>query len=290
MKTKKKRGGGGFNTVTSCISTTMVLILLGIVVFFVTMADNLGRSLRENFTVEVLLDDSISAHELKKLEDDLRHQPYVRTVSYTSKAEATREQAEALDADPMEFLGYSPIPASFELSLNADYANKDSLDRYTPALKERKYVTDVIYPQDLMQSVNANIQRISLVLLVVAALLAIVSFSLINNTIRLNVYSRRFTIQSMKLVGARWGYIRRPFMAQAFWIGLVASILASSLLFGGIYSMEQWDSDISTLVSPLVWVSTIGSVFVCGIFLTMLCAYFSVNHHLRMTQNEAFRR
>lgn len=288
MAKKKRRGSGSFNTITACISTALVLILLGTVVFFVTMADNLGRTLRENFTVEVLLDDSISNREAVALQRTLREQPYVRRVSYTSKERATREQAEALDTDPSEFLGYSPIPASFELHLKAEYADKDSLARYTPALKAHRYVTDVVYPQDLMDVVNDNIRRVSIVLLAIAVLLAFVSFALINNTMRFSVYARRFTIHSMKLVGAKWSFIRRPFMARAFWIGLVASLVADGLLFSGMQALIEWDADICRLITPFVMAVTLGSVLACGLLLTLSCAFFSVNRHLRMSGNDVY--
>lgn len=289
MAKKVKRGSGNFNTVTACISTALVLILLGTIVFFVAVADTLGRTLRENFTVEVLLDDSIPNREAVALQRTLRTQPYVRSVSYISKERATREQAEVLGADPSEFLGYSPIPASFELHLKAEYADNDSLARYAPALKAHKYVTDVIYPQDLMDVVNDNIRRVSLVLLGIAILLAFVSFALISNTMRLSIYARRFTIHSMKLVGAKWSFIRRPFMIRAFWIGLIASLVADSLLFSGMQALLEWDAGLDRQVTPFVMAVTLGSVLACGLLLTLLCAYFSVNRHLRMSGNDVYR-
>ncbi len=288
MANKKRRNSGSFNSVTSCISTTLVLILFGTVVFFVTMADNLSRSLRENFTVQVLLNDSISNKETVKLQDELRKEPYVRLVTYISKEKATREQAEILETDPEEFLGNSPIPASFELHLKAEYANNDSLELYTPALKARKYITEVIYPQDLMDAVNDNIRRVSIVLLAIAVLLTFVSFALINNTMRLSVYARRFTIHTMKLVGAKWGFIRRPFMLQAFWIGFISASLAGGLLFGAMKYLIDWDAALGLLITPSVMLITLVSVFGCGLCLTMVCAFFSVNRFLRMKGNEIF--
>ncbi len=288
MKRKKRRGGGSFNTITSCISTTLVLILFGTVVFFVTMADNLSRSLRENFTVQVLLSDSTTNAEAYRLQGILRNQPYTRLVSYTSKEKATREQAEVLDTDPEEFLGYSPIPASFELHLKAEYANNDSLAKYTPELKKETRITDVIYPQDLMDTVNENIRRVSIVLLAVAVLLGFVSFALINNTMRMSVYARRFSIHTMKLVGAKWSFIRRPFMKRAFWIGFFSVLMADGVLFGGICSILEWDADTSSVITPLVVWTTLGSVAVCGLLLTMACAFFSVNRHLRMSGNKVY--
>ncbi len=288
MKRKKRRSGGGFNAITSCISTTMVLILFGTVVFFVTMADNLSRSLRENFSVQVLLSDSTTNAEAYRLQGILRTQPYTRLVSYTSKEKATREQAELLDTDPEEFLGYSPIPASFEVHLKAEYANNDSLTKYTPELKKEARITDVIYPQDLMDTVNENIRRVSIVLLAVALLLGFVSFALINNTMRMSVYARRFSIHTMKQVGAKWSFIRRPFMARAFWIGFFSVLMADGVLLGGIYSVLQWEPNASGVITPLVLSITLGSVAVFGLFLTMACAFFSVNRHLRMSGNKVY--
>lgn len=285
---KKKRSSGSFNTITSCISTTLVLLLLGTVVFFVCVADGLSRSVRENFTVQVLLDDSIPNRDGLALQTYLRAQPYVRLVDYISKDRATREQAEALGTDPSEFLGYSPIPASFELHLKAEYANPDSLNKYMPSVKTNKYVTDVVYPADLMEAVNDNIRRVSMVLLAVAVLLAFVSFALINNTMRLSVYARRFTIHSMKLVGAKWSFIRRPFMRRAFWIGFVSALLADGLLYFGMRVMLEWDANIGLLITPLVILITLGSVLAVGLLLTLLCAFFSVNRHLNMSGSDVY--
>ena len=285
---KKKRSSGGFNTLTSCISTTLVLLLLGTVVLFVCVADGLSRSVRENFTVQVLLDDSIPNRDGLALQTELRQQPYVRLVDYISKERATHEQAEALGTDPAEFLGYSPIPASFELHLKADYAHPDSLNKFMPSVKKNKYVTDVVYPADLMEAVNDNIRRVSMVLLAVAVLLAFVSFALINNTMRLSVYARRFTIHSMKLVGAKWSFIRRPFMRRAFWIGFVSALLADGLLYAGMHFMLEWDANIGLLITPLVMLITLGCVMAVGLLLTLLCAFFSVNKHLRMSGSDVF--
>lgn len=265
----------------------MVLVLVGMVVFFATMADNLSRTLRENFTVEVLIDDSTSNAQARELQTYLRRQPYTRTTHYISKEKATRIQAEAQGIDPEEFLGYSPIPASFEVYLQADYANGDSLGRFMPALRKQPQVTDVVYPEDLMDNVNRNIGKASLVLLAVALLLGFVSLSLINNTMRMSVARRRHSIQTMKLVGARWSFIRRPFMKQAFWIGLWAVLLADGLLYAGIAALLRWDAGIASLITPLVVGVTLGVVAVVGLALTLITAFFSVNKHLYMSREEA---
>lgn len=288
MRKRKKSPSGLLNFFTTCISTTMVLILVGTVVFFGTVADRLGRTLRENFTVEILLNDSISQPQTAALQKKLKSAPYTRVVNYISKEKATRLQAEALGTDPNEFLGYSPIPASFELHLKAEYANTDSLNLFMQPLKKEVMVSDVVYPEDLMDNVNENIQKVSLVLLIVAALLAFVSISLINNTMRLSVAQRKHSIQTMKLVGARWSFIRRPFLWQAFGIGFTAALLAGGVLFGGMAAIVRWDAEMAQLITPMVMIITLGSVLVFGILLTLVCAFFSVNKHLGMSREEAY--
>ena len=264
----------------------MVLVLLGTVVFFVSVADNLGRTMKENFSVQVLLSDSINTRETRDMEKFLRAQVPVRSCSYTSKEKATQEQAEVLGSDPEEFLGNSPYPASFELLLKADYANNDSLRRYMPAVRERKYVTDVIYPQDLMDAVNKNLKTASFVLLGIALLLGIVSLTLINNTMRFSAYAHRYNIYTMKLIGARWGFIRRPYLWQAFWIGFVASALADGLLVAAMQALLTWDEGIRALLTPEALTLTLGIVPLVGISLTVLCAFFSINRFLRLRGNK----
>lgn len=282
----KRRKAGGFNTLTACISTTMVLILLGTVVFFVSVADNLGRTMKENFSVQVLLSDSISHHETYEMQQFLRRQLPVRQVGYTSKEKATREQAEVLGSSPEEFLGNSPYPASFELHLKAEYANNDSLKKYMPAVRQRAFVTDVIYPQDLMDAVNRNMHTVSLVLLCIAVLLTFVSFALINNTMRFSAYANRYSIHTMKLIGAKWSFIRRPYLLQALWIGLVSALLADAVLGGSMQALVELDADILSLLTPDVLIYTLGTPFVVGVALTQLCALFSVNRFLRLRGNK----
>lgn len=290
-RSKNPRCGGLFGTITSCISTTMVLVLLGAVVAGVAMAANFGRAVRENFTVEVLLDDSISARDLAALRGHLAAQPYAAQVNYISKEQGTREMMADLGGSPDEFVGSSPIPAELEIFLRADYANRDSLARYMPALQRRAFVKEVVYPLDLMDTMNASISAVSAVLLAVAALLAVVSVALINNTVRMDVYARRLSIQTMKLVGAKWSFIRRPFMCRALWTGLASAIVAGGVLAAGLQVLERYNGNSDfRVVTPALLLLTLGVVLVAGLMLTLLCTFFSVNRHLRMTQEQARRK
>ncbi len=288
-KKHKSRSNLRLNVATSCISTTLVLVLIGIVVFFVSVAANFSLHLRENFTVTLMLDDDISNIEAYNLQTRLRSMPCAAHVAYISKEKAQKTQREALGCDPAEFNGTNPMPAAFEVRLKAEYANGDSLSKVMPALKAEHYVIDVDYPDKLMDSINENIRNVSTVLLVVAVLLMFVSFVLINNTMRLSVYSRRFEIRTMQLVGARSSFIRRPFMRRAFWVGFIAAALACALLAAGIKALLEFDPSLREDVDWQVWAMTLGSVMGCGIVLILLCAYVSVNKYLRMRAGDLYR-
>ncbi|MBP3259892.1 MAG: permease-like cell division protein FtsX [Prevotella sp.] len=288
-KQKGSRSRRGMQAVTLCISTTMVLILLGLVVFFVLSAHNLSAHMKENLVVTVMLNDSVTVNEAKMLCRDLYHRPYSHNIDYISKEHALREQVKEMGSDPSEFLGFNPFSSTLEVQLKADYANRDSLRWIAKEIKKDARVTDLSYMEDLMDRVNVNLSRISIVLLVLAALLTFVSFSLISNTVRLSVYARRFVIHTMKLVGASWGFIRRPFLKQAVGIGVVAAIFAIIVLGAGAYGLYITQPGIEDVVTWQVMAITAISVLIFGIVITALCAWLAVNKFLRMRAGELYK-
>ncbi len=288
-KKKRPRSRRGMQAVTLCISTTMVLILLGLVVFFVLSAHNLSAHMKENLTVTVMLKDSVTVNDAKLFCRSLYHRPYSRNIDYISQEEAQREQVKELGSDPTEFLGFNPFPATLEIQLKADYANRDSLKWITKEIKKDNRVSDIAYMEDLMNRVNANLSRVSIILLVLAVLLTFVSFSLISNTVRLSVYARRFVIHTMKLVGASWSFIRRPFLKQAVGVGIIAAILANGVLGAGVYGLYLTQPGVSDIVTWEVLAVTAASVLLFGIVITMLCAWLAVNKFLRMKAGELYK-
>ena len=291
MKRRKKYAGNrrGVQLVTLCISTAMVLVLLGLVVFSVQTSRNLSQWVKENLTVTVMLSDDVSVNGAKMLCRDLYHRPYSRNIDYISKEQALKEQTEAMGSDPSEFLGVNPFPATLELQLKSDYANRDSLKWIAKELQKNPKITDVAYQVDLMDSVNRNLTKLNLLLLGLAVLLTFVSFSLINNTVRLSVYSRRFLIHTMKLVGASWGFIRRPFMYQALLIGVIAAIMAIAVLGGLFYGLYYYEPNIVAVISWRELAITAGAVLLFGIIITAACSYISVNRFLRMSAGELYK-
>lgn len=275
--------------VTLCISTALVLILLGMVALSVLTAHNLSNYVKENLTVTLMLTEDLSTQEAKPVCAELRKLPYVGSLTFISKEQALEEQTEAMGSDPSEFLGGNPFVGSIELQLRAVYANSDSLQWISKQLKSNKYVTEVTYPQDLMDSVNRNMQKVNLVLLVLAALLTFVSFTLINNSIRLSVYARRFSIRTMKLVGASWAFIRRPFLGRAVLSGIIAAIVAIAALGGGVYALYSYEPGVMVVITWQVMAITAATVTVFGVLITWLCSWFSVNRFLRMKAGDLYR-
>jgi cell division transport system permease protein len=288
-KRKKARSRRGLQVVTLCISTTMVLILLGMVVFFVLSARNLSAHMKENLTVTVMLKDSVSVNDAHLFCRDIYHRPYAHEIDYISKEQAQREQIKELGTDPSEFLGFNPFSASLEIQLKSDYANRDSLKWIVKEIKKDARVSDIAYMEDLVDQVNYNLSRISIILLVLAVLLTFVSFALISNTVRLSVYARRFIIHTMKLVGASWSFIRRPFIRSAVTVGLIAAILANIVLGVCFYGLYLTQPGILNLVQWEELAITGGSVFLFGILITALCAWLAVNKFLKMTAGELYK-
>jgi cell division transport system permease protein len=291
MKKRKKDAGNrrGVQLVTLCISTAMVLVLLGLVVFSVQTSRNLSQWVKENLTVTVMLSDDVSVNGAKLLCRDLYHRPYSRNIDYISKEQALKEQSEAMGSDPSEFLGVNLFPATLELQLHSDYANRDSLKWIARELQKNPKITDVAYQVDLMDSVNRNLTKVNLVLLALAVLLTFVSFSLINNTVRLSVYSRRFIIHTMKLVGASWGFIRKPFMKQALLVGVIAALIAIAVLGGCVYALYYYEPNIISIITWRELTITGVAVLLFGIIITAACSYISVNKFLRMSAGELYK-
>lgn len=288
-KRKRTRSRRSMQAVTLCISTTMVLILLGMVVFSVLLARNLSNHMKENLTVTVMLKDYVTAKQVNSLYRDLRHRPYAHRIDYISKEQAQKEQIKELGSDPSEFLGFNPFSATLEIQLRSDYANRDSLKWIVKEIQKDTRVSDIAYMEDLVDQVNYNLSRISIILFVLAILLTFVSFSLISNTVRLSIYARRFIIHTMKLVGASWGFIRRPFLKNAVGVGLIAAFLANIVLGACFYGLYLTQPGILTIVNWEELVITACAVFLFGILITFLCAWLAVNKFLKMTAGELYQ-
>lgn len=285
---KRRKSLSSTQIITTTISTTLVLVLLGIIVLFVLTARNLSNYVKENINVSVLISDEMDSLRIQKLESTLRKAPYTKSVEYISKERALQEEIEAQGIDPTEFLGMNPYTASFEVKINADYANPDSLGVAVKQLRGNSDIVDVVYSKDLIKSVNDNIRKVSIVLLIIAALFTYISFALINNTVRLNIFSNRFTINTMKLVGASWAFIRRPFLAKTFVLAIVSAVLADALIIGGLFWLRNFEPQITAVVNLEVVLVVSAAVFLFGILITFFCTFLSLNKYLKMSSNALY--
>ncbi len=286
---QRTRNHHGLQVVTLCISTAMVLVLLGLVVCSTLLARNLSTYVKENFVVQIMLDQDMTSPEAQQICNKLKVRPYVNSLHYVSKEEALREGTKELGTNPSEFAGVNPFLSSIEITVKGNYANDDSLRWISRELKTYPKVSEIDYQKDLINEVNQNIAKISVILLVIAVLLTFVSFSLISNTVRLGIYSRRFSIHTMKLVGASWGFIRRPFITDAILIGLVAAVLSCAVLGCGVYALYRYEPGILTIMTWREMAITGAVVFLFGIIITAICASISVNKFLKMKAGELYK-
>ena len=275
-------------TLSVYVSTTLVLILLGTMGLLMVAASSLSTNVRKNIAVSVIMDNSVEGKDIEKYLQRLLKRSYVESGKYISKEQVLQEEAAALGADPVEFLGYNPYEASIELSMKAEYANNDSLARIEKLLLADKGVSKVIYQKELIGAINSNISKIGTALSVLLALLTIISWSLIGNMVRMSIYSKRFLLHTMKLVGATWGFIRRPFLLHNLKIGVLSGIFANTFLGGALYLIAQQEPALSTILAPGSTATVAAAVFLFGITITVLCAYISVNKFLSMRGNDLY--
>ena len=274
--------------VTSTISTSLLLILLGLVVLLSLTARVVADSVRENLTVTIVLDDDVKTADAEQVQCTLNEKCYVSSIDYISREQALQEQIENMGIDPTDFLGANPFSISMEVKVKPEYSCNDSLEWISNELRGMKYVSDVLYQKDLVESLNRNLHRASLFLLAIALLLVIISLSLINNTVRLSVFNHRFVLHTMKLVGAQWSFIRRPFLVRGFWIGVASALIADAVIFFGIYWASRYDDSVLYYITQQNMLITAVSVLGIGLTLTIVCTYLSVTHCLKMRGSELY--
>lgn len=291
MKKTKRKFPLQWQAVTSTISTTMVLILTGLVVLLALTATRVTSSVKENLLVTITLNDEVSQSETAKMQSMLKTERYVNDVELIPADQVLQEQIEAIGSDPEEFIGFNPYYTELEMSMNPDYANSDSLEWIIKELKQKfPEVTDINYQKDLVDNLNNNLNKITLVLVVMASLLLIVLIGLINNTVRLSIYSRRFIIHTMKLVGASWSFIRRPFLLRSMRIALIASVLADVVLLTGVHSALNYDTALNQFITTPNIIIMAVSVFVLGFFIMLFCTYISVNHFIKLKEHQMYEK
>ena len=247
--------------ITSVISISLVLVLMAAAGVFAANAGGVARWFKENMAVSVLLKQSASEEEGRRLAEELSRRPYVKESRFVSKEEGAEEMKGLLGEDFLSVFETSPLPISIDLKLDGDFITRDSLEQIKTALLADRHVEEVVYQESLVDALNANLGRIGIALGVVTVLLLVISFALIGNTVRLNIYTRRFTIHTMSLVGARRAFIARPFLRYAVVQGAVAGVVASGLLYGLLRGVSRGSDIVQQLLDMrLVWAVLAGTV------------------------------
>jgi cell division transport system permease protein len=274
--------------ITSLISISLVLTMLGLLGIILVNGRQLSDYVREKIGFTLVLNDNVKPASIKKLQEILNKSKFVKSTRFIDKETASKELTEQLGEDFTGFLGYNPLFESIEVKLYANYTNADSLRFLEKKFLDFPQVKEVYYQKDLVQIINENIKKITLFVLIISVLLTIIFIALINNTIRISVYSQRFTINTMQMVGATNSFIRKPFMKQSLLMGFYGSIIACIIILVGIY---LYRNELHGLISSDVIYPTgivFAGIFILGLLFSYLSTYFAVNKFLGMKFDEMF--
>jgi cell division transport system permease protein len=273
---------------TLVASVSLVLFLLGILGLVLINAKELSDYFRESLSFSIMLNDDAKEADIRMLQKDLDGKLYVKATEYVSKEEAAVKMKADLGEDFINFLGDNPLPPSIDVFLHASYTSPDSVAKIEKYVKEYPFVKEVYYQESLLFLINENVRKISLFLLVISSLLFLIALTIINNTIRLSIYSRRFLIRTMQLVGATRSFIRRPFLVQSAFHGLLAALLAMGLLMGLLYLIEKEFFLMFTFESTDLLIILGVAIILTGVLINIISTYFSVNRYLSISEDKLY--
>ena len=289
-KEKKSKISYFQSNFTSTVSVSLVLLLVGVVAFLAIVANNFNNELKENIGFNVVVSDEASAEEIIELDKVFKTAPYVSRSRFISKEEALQSWQAETGENLVELFGVNPLGAEFEVYVKSEYANVDSLTRIEKGLVTVPFIDEVVMHKDEVGVATRNISNIAIILLAVATVLLFISFALINNTVRLTVYSRRFLIHTMKLVGAKPGFIRKPFIISNMINGAIAAVLAILLLLAIYFSIQEIDS---SLLSGINWINSLivfSGLIGIGAMLCGIAAFFASSKYINLSYDELFKR
>ena len=273
---------------TAVISISLVLCMLGTIGILLLTAHRISKYVRENVGFSVFLKDQVKEADIYRLQKTLDAETYVRSTRYITKEDAAKEFSEELGEDFVGFLGYNPLSSSIEVKLDAHYVNNDSIDLIESRLILHDEVKEVSYQKSMIHILNENIEKISLFILAFSALLVVIAVSLINNTIRLSVYSRRMLIRTMQLVGATNAFIRRPFLLRSMLHGIYSAFIAMAILVLALYWAEGQLEDIISVRDVQILGGLFLIVFFSGMILSWISTYFAVNKYLKIKTDNLY--
>ena len=284
--TGKKRVTGSY--FVSTLSIALVLVVVGILSFVLLNAHQISDRVKQNIGFSIIVKDNVSEAEIKKMQKILDTKPFVASSEFISKEKAAQAFKNELGEDFEEVLGYNPLLSSVEIKLNPIYANNDSLAAISKSLLANEVIHEVSYQKSLVHMINENVRKISIVLLIAGVSLMLVSFTLIRNTIHLAVYSQRFLIKTMQLVGATPYFICKPFVRNSAWFGFFGSLFANLVLLIGIYFLQQEVGGVIDLMNKELILVMVSFVMVCGILLSLISSWMSVSRYLNKDMNDLY--
>ncbi len=276
------------SVVTSVISISMVLYMLGMVGLLLLNAKKLSDYVKENIGFSVFLNDDIKEVEIFGLQKLLDAKHYVKETRYITKEQAAKDFKKEWGEDFEDFLGYNPLPASIDVKLYAPYANTDSIARIEKEILAYNGIKDVVYQKDLIYKMNNNLNKISLLFLGFGILMLMIAITLINNTIRLSVYAKRFIIRTMQLVGAQHFYIRRPFLYRSIYQGILAAFIAIGLLIGTMFVAERQFEGLLSLQDIKISAILFSGIILIGLLLVWTSTILAVNRYLTMKTDDLY--
>ncbi|WP_314296435.1 permease-like cell division protein FtsX [Capnocytophaga gingivalis] len=270
------------------LSITLVLFLLGLLGFLLINVKNLTDSYKEHLIINVFLKDTAKEADIEQLQKSLSLASYTKQVEFISKEQAAQSFSEELGEDFISFIGDNPLGNSFDLALKADYVTPQKMEEVKESILQNASVKEVNYDKDSVKKIHSNIQSISLVILAVSAIFTVVAMLLINASIRLSVYSKRFIIKTMQLVGATKAFIRRPFIITNIWLGILSAILACAALAFTFYAIDQSWPEWGLIMhyQDFIWVGA--ALFLIGVFLSWISTYFAAQRFLNLHTDELY--
>lgn len=274
--------------VTTTVSITLVLFLLGLTIFTAFIGREISSFIKENLSVTIEIADNANQNTISKLEKKLNESPYIKSVTFISKEDIKEDLIEELGSDPEELLGYIPASNYFDINLKSEYANPDSIKVIEKNLKGQNIVKSFLYSEDTINMINSNLKKLATGSMVLAIILLFISFTLIRNTIRLNIYAQRFLINTMQLVGATNSFIRRPFVLRSISFGIIAAIIANIGITALVYSLTKEFPELIGIIRPESLLILYVIVLVLGLIITFFATATAVNKYLKMSTNNLY--
>tara|TARA_B100000768_G_scaffold156292_1_gene153785 strand:+ start:304 stop:1182 length:879 start_codon:yes stop_codon:yes gene_type:complete len=270
------------------ISLSLVLFVIGLLGLVLINAQRLSNYVKENIGFTIMLKEGINEIEIMNFQKTLDAADFAKSSTFVSKEQATKDLQNDLGEDFVSFLGYSPLLSSFDVKLNASYANTDSLAFIKAELNNYQLVHTIFYQENLIDKLNSNVNRLSFFLFSFCLLLFVIAFALINNTIRLSVYSKRFLIRTMKLVGATNSFIQRPFLIKGIYQGIYSSIFAIFMLIGSIQLIQSETASILNITDLKIIGLIFILIFIFGFFLSWISTFFAVRKFIKQNESELY--